>query len=94
MNGDSRIVVLDKPSSGTLRPHSALRPIGSGCAFPTMSTPPARHSFIGLAGPLCLSGFGHSALVWRDGGTLDDPSGRRPVPAPASAYAGSGRLRW
>jgi hypothetical protein len=41
-----------------------------------------------------VSGFCHPALVWRDGRTLDDPGGRRPVPAPALAYAGSGRLQW
>jgi hypothetical protein len=51
-----------------------------------------------LRSPMCLmgihvSGFCHPALVWRDQRTLDDPGGRRPVPAPACAYAGSGRLQ-
>src|SRR5271156_4999563 len=63
---------------------------GSGCALPTLwaaGSWPVRLRTL-LFGTR-VSGFRHPALVWRDRRTLDDPVGRRPVPAPAWAYAGS-----
>ena len=58
-----------------------------------MWSPAAGHFHLGsaLIG-IRIGGFGHPALVGRDRRYLDDPSGWRPVPAPAWAYAGSGRL--
>ena len=75
--------------------HSAFRPDGSARAFRRWGSPAAGPFGFGcvLFGSR-ISGFRQPAPVWRDRRTLDDPSGRRPVPAPAWAYAGSGRLQW
>jgi hypothetical protein len=68
-------------------PSLGLRPDGSDCAPPTLRAPAARHFRLGcvLFG-IRVIGLRHPALVWRDRRILDDPRGRRPVPAPASVH--------
>jgi len=56
----------------------------SGCALRTMWAREAGHFGLGCGLiAIRVNGFCHAALTWRDRRTLDDPRGRRPVPASA-----------
>jgi hypothetical protein len=95
MNGDFQMPILDTPQLRDAPLNAAVRLDGSVCCPPTTRPPVAGHFGLGsVLIAMCLSGSCQLALGRRDRRILGNPTGRRPVPAPAGAYARSGRLPW